>query len=52
MRRDHNNQCLDDSMMVDTSNARWHGSQSAGASWSGTRKKPSISWVCCNWPVP
>jgi hypothetical protein len=34
------------------SNARWHGCQNVVASWCAMRRKPSISWVCYNWPVP
>jgi hypothetical protein len=52
MRPDHRKKCLDDSIVVDTSNGRWHGSPSAGVSLFGMRKRPSISWAYCNWPVP
>ena len=31
MRHDHNKKCLDDSIVVDTSSARWHGSSTTVA---------------------
>jgi len=52
MRHDHHKKCLDDSIMVDTSNGPWHGWQNVVTSWSAMRRKPSISGVCDNEPEP
>ena len=34
------------------SHARGHGGQHVVASWCARSRKPSMSWVCSNWPVP
>ncbi len=48
MRYDRHQQCLDNRLMVDTSNARWRGCRTFGACWCATNTMAEnyLGFVC------